>query len=272
MTTDAPVKCLVPISGGKDSQACLKLALQRFKPEEVRGLFCDTQWEHPLTYAHVERLRTLYGPVRIDTVTGGSVLDKSVKYGRFPGGGARHCTDELKIRETRRYCKALAEQQGSLFTPKPSVYDKLRQADGGFEVWYGMRSGESHERATRYAGKVCDEVYLPHEVMPSKYPKYLGRMGVLFRLPVLHWSENDVINFCQGELNPLYGVGFPRVGCFPCLASGDRFKEKAFAFDEFGREQHRKVVLIAAQIGKSIWTSKGGKARNEEAPCAVCAE
>ena len=102
------VKVLVPVSGGKDSQASLKMAMQHHAPEDVRGLFCDTQFEHPLTYAHVQKMRTLYGPVRIDTVTGGSVMGKSIKYGRFPGGGARHCTDELKIRETRIYCKALA--------------------------------------------------------------------------------------------------------------------------------------------------------------------
>jgi tRNA(Ile)-lysidine synthase TilS/MesJ len=33
------VKILVPISGGKDSQACLKLALHHYAPDEVRGLF-----------------------------------------------------------------------------------------------------------------------------------------------------------------------------------------------------------------------------------------
>lgn len=249
------VKVLVPISGGKDSQAALKLALQHHPATEVRGLFCDTQWEHPITLAHVEKLRTLYGDVQIVTVTGGSVLEKSIKYGRFPGGGARHCTDELKIRETRIYCKALAGLQG------------------GFEVWYGMRTDESPERATRYAGKVSDALYQPHEVMPSKYPQYLGRMGVRFRLPVVDWSERDVIDFCgAADLNPLYAAGFPRVGCFPCLASGDGWKEKAFRHDDFGRAQHAKVMLVSAQIGKSIWTSKGGKARNEAPPCGVCSE
>jgi 3'-phosphoadenosine 5'-phosphosulfate sulfotransferase (PAPS reductase)/FAD synthetase len=248
------VKILVPISGGKDSQAALKLALQTYRHDEVRGLFCDTQFEHPLTYAHVEKLRTLYGPVQIDTVTGGSVLEKSLKYKRFPGGGARHCTDELKIRLTRIYCKALAEQQG------------------GFEVWYGMRTGESPEREKRYAGKVCEELYAPHEMLPSKYPKYLQKMGVMFRLSILHWTTDEVMAYLEGQHNPLYDAGFPRVGCFPCLASGDAWKEKAFSFDDFGRSQLAKVNVVSAQIGKSIWTSKGGKLRNEYKPaCEICA-
>lgn len=248
------IKVLVPISGGKDSQAALKLALQKYKPDEVRGLFCDTRFEHSITYAHVEKLRTLYGPVQIDTVCGGSVLEKSIKYMRFPGGGARHCTDELKIRETRIYCKALAEQQG------------------GFEVWYGMRSKESSERAKRYTGKVCDELYAPHEVMPSKYPKYLAKMGVMFRLAILDWTEADVLDFLAGEENQLYSAGFQRVGCFPCLASGDAWKEKAFSHDDFGRNQLSTVEIVSAQIGKSVWTSKGGKARNADLPaCELCA-
>lgn len=187
------VKILVPISGGKDSQACLKLALQHYPPEQVRGLFCDTQFEHPLTYQHVKKLRTLYGPIQIDTVCAGSVEEKSIKYGRFPGGGARHCTDELKIQPTKRYCKALAEHQGSQIAVKKRKI--TGSSEGGFEVWYGMRSGESAERNARYIGKVCDELYAPHEVLASKYPKYLAKLGVSFRLCVLDWSEQDVIDF-----------------------------------------------------------------------------
>jgi 3'-phosphoadenosine 5'-phosphosulfate sulfotransferase (PAPS reductase)/FAD synthetase len=248
------LKVLVPISGGKDSQASLKLAAQKYEPYEIRGLFCDTQFEHPLTYKHIDRLSCLYGPIRIDTVTGGSVLEKSLKYSRFPGGGARHCTDELKIRETKIYCKALAEELGH-----------------GFEVWYGMRTGESHARAKRYAGKVCDELYPPHEVIPSKYPKYLAKLGVMFRLPILDWSKEEVLDFLDGEENPLYLQGFDRVGCFPCLASGDKWKEKAFSHDVTGRHHYEQVRFVSRRIGKSIWTSKGGKARNGEVPpCAIC--
>lgn len=240
-------KCLVPISGGKDSQACLELAIATYGEAEVRGLFCDTQFEHPLTYAHVEWMRKYYA-VEIDVVCGGSVLEKSVKYRRFPGGGARHCTDELKIRETRIYLKSFA------------------QANGPFEVWYGMRSAESHERKARYSKKIAHELYEPHEVMPGKYPKYLGKMGIRFKLPILNWSEEIVLALLCGRENPLYRAGFKRVGCFPCLASGDAAKEKAFQFDAFGAKQYADVQTIEIEIGKSIWTSKGGKVRN----CMVC--
>lgn len=261
------VRVVVPVSGGKDSQATLKLAARLYPAAEIRGLFCDTGFEHPLTYAHVEQLRKLYGNIRIDTVSAGTVEQQCLKHKRFPGGGARFCTEELKIRPTKLYCRALAIEQGSRLQLKKKKI--AGSQEGGFEVWYGMRSDESDEREKRYFGKVCDEVYPPHEVI-GKYPKYLDRLGVSFRLAVLDWTKRDVLDFLDGEENPLYAAGFDRVGCFPCGAAGDQYKEKAFTFDSFGRSQYQKIIRIGTVIGKSIWTSKGGKARNEGAGCAVC--
>lgn len=260
-----PVKCVVPVSGGKDSQAALKLALEHFPPHEVRGMFCDTRFEHRWTYGHIYKLMAMYG-VRIDWVNAGSVEEQCLKHERLPGGGARFCTEELKIWPTKRYLKALAEEQGSRIANKKR---KVAGSDaGGFEVWYGMRSDESNEREMRYLGKVCDEVYPPHEVL-AKYPKYLEKLGVKFRLAVLDWSTRDVFDYVgASNLNPLYGHGFDRVGCFPCLAAGDPHKEKAYAFDDFGREQRRKVFAIAQEIGKPMFNSKGGQARNPDT-CAL---
>lgn len=51
------IKCVVPISGGKDSQTCLALAVKHFGADKVVGLFCDTQFEHPLTYQHVQNMK-----------------------------------------------------------------------------------------------------------------------------------------------------------------------------------------------------------------------
>ena len=251
------IKIVVPISGGKDSQACLKLALQQYDKSEVLGLFCDTRFEHPLTYAHIDKMREMYG-VKIERITAGSVPEKVLKYKRFPGGGARHCTDELKIAPSREFYKNLAKTQG------------------GYEVWCGMRAGESNERAKRYSDKINTERYAPHDVL-AKYPKYLNELGVWFRLPVLNWEAGDVFDILAGEENPLYAQGFDRVGCFPCLASGDRWKEKSFAHDEFGREQRVIVAELEKQIGRSIFTSKGGAMRNNENQddlfqgCAICA-
>lgn len=245
---------VVPISGGKDSQACLKLARQQYQGNQVLGLFCDTRFEHPLTYAHVDNLEGRYG-VRIEKICAGSVEDKVRKYKRFPGGGARHCTDELKITPSKKFYVWLAETLGR-----------------GFEVWYGMRAAESSERKVRYQYVASEDSYPPHEVL-SKYPKKLFKKGVTFRLPIIDWSTDQVFQFLGDEANPLYAAGFDRVGCFPCLAGGDGSKIRAFEFDETGMAHLSVVKSIEQDCGISVFRAKIGKEWEESqgGGCSFCA-
>lgn len=262
------IKCVVPISGGKDSQTCLKLAMKKFEKDEILGLFCDTKFEHPETYKHIRWMENEYG-VQIVTVNFGDVYSKVINYGRFPSGAARFCTDELKIRPSKQFYSMLARLQGE-----------------GFEIWYGMRLNESIDRNKRYSEFNQGKLYPPHKVMPKKYPMYLDAMGVAFRLPILEWSEDEVFEELNGEQNPLYEhVG--RVGCFPCLASGDAHKEKCFGLDEVGKQRRIEVLEIGHKIKKNIFTTIGGRKRNPdadpnreydydytgsvyEAPCHIC--
>jgi len=238
------VACVVPVSGGKDSQVCLQLAIQQFGASQVLGLFCDTKFEHPKTYQHIETMRHLYG-VEIQVLNAGSVDEKCLKYGRFPSGAARFCTDELKMRPSRDFYHALALSQG------------------GFEVWYGMRTGESSQRSARYASVIDSDLYQPHELFPVKYPKRLGSLGVRFRLPIVGWHTSEVMSALGDRANPLYAEGFGRVGCFPCLASGARNMVKHFAHDVFGHAQSLRVIAISNVIGKDAMTGDGQA-------CSVC--
>jgi 3'-phosphoadenosine 5'-phosphosulfate sulfotransferase (PAPS reductase)/FAD synthetase len=242
------IKVVVPISGGKDSQACLKLAVKKFKPDEILGLFCDTEFEHPITYEHIEKIKQFYG-VQIARVNNGNVYDRIRKYGRFPTDQARFCTDELKIQIGKQFYSMLARLQGC-----------------GFEIWYGMRSDESSQRKKRYKDIVDENLYTPQEALGLKYPKYLSeKLGISVRLPIKSWGDEDVFELLNGEENPLYGKGFDRVGCFPCLASGDSSKERAFSLDDVGMNRRIEVLNIGREISKNIFTSKGGRFRNPDA-------
>lgn len=238
------IRCVVPVSGGKDSQACLQLAVEHFGASSVVGLFCDTRFEHPKTYTHIEFMSRFYG-VRIETVSAGSVDEQCIKHGRFPSGAARFCTDELKMRVSRDW------------------YHDLASSQGGFEVWYGMRTGESSQRNTRYGHVIDTDLYAPHELFPVKYPKRLGTLGVRFRLPIVDWSSAEVMALIGRNANPLYAEGFSRVGCFPCLASGPRSMAKAFGHDDFGRAQSERVIRLSAVVGKDPMSTSGE-------PCGVC--
>jgi 3'-phosphoadenosine 5'-phosphosulfate sulfotransferase (PAPS reductase)/FAD synthetase len=243
------IKCVVPLSGGKDSQASLMLALQKFSAENIIAMFCDTGFEHPETYAHVIKTANENNVVLV-TLSAGTVQSVCTKYKRFPGGGARHCTDELKIR------------------PSKYFYKELSKINGGFEIWYGVRVQESAERAARYKFKVSDELYAPHDYMPNKYPKYLAKSSVSIRMPVLDWSKSEVLEFLEGKQNPLYAAGFDRVGCFPCLAAGESHQMKAFYFDETGRRHYEIAEQIAVIAGRDVLQSK--KYRGQGPGCALC--
>ena len=180
------------------------------------------------------------------------------KFGQFPTSRFRVCTDRLKIQ------------------PSKLFYAELAQKQGGFQVWLGMRSRESNDRKERYKYNLSSELIAPHD-MGKSFPKKLNKAGVWFRLPVLDWSEQEILEFLGDEKNPLYMMGCKRVGCFPCLASGDRSKEHDFNMDAFGKEQYKIVKELEVLTGKSIWTSKSGAQRNNENQndlfegCAFCA-
>lgn len=113
--------------------------------------------------------------------------------------------------------------------------------------------------------------------MPGNYPKYLGELGVKFRLAILNWSTEDVLRYLNGEENPLYRHGFDRVGCFPCLAAGDGTKIKAFQFDEFGAKQWETVQELQEITDKSVFRSKIGNRWKDRVVsedfqgCSICA-
>lgn len=106
-----------------------------------------------------------------------------------------------------------------------------------------------------------------NDVFPTKYPKYLGKLGVFMRLPIIHWTDTEVFTFLGGSHNPLYDAGFDRVGCFPCLASGDEWKTKAFEFGLFGNLQYQKIKHLEKVFGRSVFTSKHVRRPS----CALCA-
>jgi 3'-phosphoadenosine 5'-phosphosulfate sulfotransferase (PAPS reductase)/FAD synthetase len=68
------LKHIVCFSGGKDSTALVLWAKENLP--EFTTVFCDTGWEHPITYAYVEEIN--------QTVLGGSLV--RLKSEKYPGG------------------------------------------------------------------------------------------------------------------------------------------------------------------------------------------
>jgi 3'-phosphoadenosine 5'-phosphosulfate sulfotransferase (PAPS reductase)/FAD synthetase len=186
--TDRPI--LLSCSGGKDSTACGLLLRDHGIP--FQPVFCDTGWEHDLTYQYLnETLEPLFGKIeRLIATWEGAPEDapagmeqRILKWNLFPSGVVRWCTNDLKLAPFREYCVKVFLQTGKL----PINIT-------------GVRRGESQKRATYPYAELQDEA--------------------LQVRPLLEWSEDMVIDFHKSHNvmpNPLYLKGASRVGCWPCI-------------------------------------------------------
>lgn len=177
-------RVVASVSGGKDS-AAMSLYLTELGIDHDR-VFCDTGWEHELTYEY------LRGPL---TEKLGSIVELQPKRkmeelvlhkAMFPSRMMRFCTEALKV-------KPLAEYINSRMEEGEDIVNSV-----------GIRAAESEARA--------------------KMPQWEWQSGFDCEVwrPLLHWSEQDVIDIHTRhglKPNPLYLKGAQRVGCWPCIMS-----------------------------------------------------
>lgn len=202
------MKVIVCFSGGKDSQACLINACRTYGKDRVYAVFCDTGWEHSLTYQHVNNVVQELG-VKLVTlrsnIGGFANLCKRMKW--FPDSTHRMCTTMLKIWPMIDY--VLTHHENVL-------------------IIQGIRSAESAQRAKMS----CSGDYF------AQYKEKASRQFRLYRVnDVREWCKNysaiverpffgasaqDVVDYILNagqRPNPLYERGASRVGCYPCIYS-----------------------------------------------------
>lgn len=202
------MKIVVSFSGGKDSQACLIQAANKYGADKIEAVFCDTGWEHPITYQHIHDVCSKLGVkltiIRNEKVDGFQGLCKRIKC--FPVATRRVCTSALKI--------------------QPMI-DWIISQDENFIIIQGIRGGESEARA-----KMEPECsYFKEYFEADKGAKLYRKKAVLewckthdtsvFR-PIFRWTGQEVIDYILDngqQPNPLYRRGASRVGCFPCIMS-----------------------------------------------------
>jgi len=230
------VNIIVPVSGGKDSVACLLLALE--KSDNVTPVFNDTGFEHDVTYEYLDYLEKRLGVTIIRTTGGkrGKNLEETIiSLGRFPFGLGRFCTMYLKQYALRDWYR-----------------DFLFDAETQYEIWFGMRTDESNQRAKKYAGIESTDLFDMSDLFPGRYNKKL-RATLQVKLPVVDWTTEDIFSYLEYkdvERNPLYFEGTnDRVGCYPCMLAGKKIQKKVFA-TEFGKKQLERIKVLEKKIGK----------------------
>lgn len=190
----------VGVSGGKDSTSLLLWAVYEsgISHSQIVASFCDTQNEADCTYEHIYWLSFNVFPIVWLGSEGFFQLAKRKK--RFPSTKARFCTQELKLKPTKKF---IEELQGGF-----SFDEENERAWPNVEVigLSGVRRGESLER--------------------SKLSEWGNPLESYFHIrewrPLIDWTLKDVLAIhdkYNAPLNPLYSKGARRVGCFPCVMS-----------------------------------------------------
>jgi 3'-phosphoadenosine 5'-phosphosulfate sulfotransferase (PAPS reductase)/FAD synthetase len=180
------------LSGGKDSSGAALWLIHEsgFDPSTFRFTMCDTDNEAPETYEHIDYLSDYFvsqgAPPIIRLLPERGFYDLALWKGRFPSRRARFCTQFLKVIPTRLDVTSFI------------------QADYDVVVHSGVRAAESSDRAKLVERGFSD------------------MFGCTVNRPLLRKTLADVIAMHKRygvKLNPLYALGFTRVGCFPCINS-----------------------------------------------------
>ncbi len=206
------MKILVFYSGGKDSQACLIWAIKQYGVDRCEAVFCDTGWENPMTYQHIQQTCQSMG-VKLTIIKSekyDGLVDLAAKRKRFPSTKARFCTTELKA--------------------MPAIDYVLAQTCNVIVI-EGVRWDESHARSKMekectyfkyyfqpYGNRQGKEMY--HTYKAKEVREWCKNYNADKLRPIISWTAEETIKYITdaGQYpNPLYYLGFSRVGCFPCI-------------------------------------------------------
>ncbi len=210
-------RVIVPVSGGKDSQACVAWALEHYEAERILMVHQDTGFDHSLTYAHMRYMEERY-KVPLLSIKGKykDVPDTIIGEGIIPTRFARACTKQLKMVPWFNWLKS-----------QPDHAELL--------VLLGMRAQESTRRMQNYRQLSGEDEFTQGDIS-SDCPASVRAIRV--RLPIVNWSTTTTFDYLRkrgDKINPLYARGHSRVGCYPCVLAGKRDFTLA-ARDPEGRE------------------------------------
>ena len=223
------MKVLVFFSGGKDSQAALIHSVHRYGAQRCEAVFCDTGWEHPLTYEHIETACKQLG-VKLVTLKGkyNGMIDLAVNKGRFPSTKARFCTEELKSKPAIDYVISHSEHLiiiEGIRKNESFSRSKMEPECMYFRYYYEpMANGKKHTYRSKDVRTWCKE-WNADKIRP-----------------VFDWTAQMVIDYILSngqQPNPLYYQGFKRVGCFPCIMS--RHADIKLIVDNHPKESQRLI-------------------------------
>lgn len=142
---------------------------------------CPERVSPPVPQEIIDRAKALLVP------TGEPFLDLCMLKGRFPSRTAQFCTERLKLE------------------PINAIVHPILEAGGRVVSWIGEMAEESQRRAAK---------------PPIQRIRWDGGGQLILYRPIHKWTKAD--NFALAKRhgidpNPLYHMGFGRVGCLLCI-------------------------------------------------------
>jgi 3'-phosphoadenosine 5'-phosphosulfate sulfotransferase (PAPS reductase)/FAD synthetase len=238
------LKHIVGFSGGIDSQEALARVRAQFGDADVIAVNSDAgKWEQPLTVAFVELFsETVFPVVHVEALVSDMWEDESDRpefYGldrnavltfedmvrikkRSPSRKMQFCTTILKLKPQRRWTRFMFGPSGPF-------------AGQDFERYTGVRRDESEARKN-YPDREWDDFF-----------------DCWVNHPIAGLTKDECFAGAasRGEpINPLYLMGFGRVGCAPCINSS---KEDILNWLARAPEMIDKIRGLEARTGRTFF-------------------
>jgi 3'-phosphoadenosine 5'-phosphosulfate sulfotransferase (PAPS reductase)/FAD synthetase len=231
------MKHVVGFSGGIDSQACALWVRERYPAEDIVLMNSDAGgWEHELTVKFIKWYNENIFPVTVVNAkiadmwatpgfaetkglcgTDRLTFEKMIELkGRSPSRRSQFCTEKLKLIPARRWCEH-------------------NIPDGDFERYTGLRRDESSKRRET-----------PLREWDEYFDCYVNH-------PLVEWTKQQCFDYVIGageQVNPLYALGFNRVGCAPCINSS---KSDILQWNNRFPDVIDKVRGVELRIGRTFF-------------------
>jgi 3'-phosphoadenosine 5'-phosphosulfate sulfotransferase (PAPS reductase)/FAD synthetase len=234
---EVEVKHVVGLSGGIDSQAVSLWVRNRYGTEDVILLNSNAGGnEHPLTVAHIQQYSRDVHPV---VVIRPELQDlwKTEGFAETKGLDSHEPLTFPRLAELKKRFPARKSQFCTYFLKIAPTVRWIQENLAGEEYirYSGVRRDESEKRSDT-----------PFQAWDDTFDCEVIH-------PIADWTKQmcfDYVKAHKEEYNPLYALGFERVGCAPCVNSG---KEDIRRWADRFPEMIAKVRSWELRVGKTFF-------------------
>jgi phosphoadenosine phosphosulfate reductase len=252
---------IVTYSGGKDSDVILQLALECLNHDEFEVMNSHTTLDAPPTVYHIRETFKRLNALGVNTF----IKYPRDKEGKFVSMWTLMPKKLIPPTRIQRYCCQILKEQS---TPNRMIATGVRASESTQrskrnEVEYRERERKKWPQS-KYSYEHAQEVFKDamarkgepnSEVWDCRLIENARKKKDTIVNPIFTWNDKDVWNYIHDrnvKYNPLYDMGYKRVGCVGCPLGGRKNQLKEFkdfpkykdlyikAFDRMVQERIKK--------------------------------